>query len=433
MSRMRSIIFTLCSVSIFTSIYAGNTADANAAQEQALEQQEPDTASKAASTQEVKPKTPPAPKEEPKTEPKAKPDEQPQNKATDDAKEVTEKESVKEEVKSAPQEQPAQDEAVEEEEEEDEEPSAAPDELKGEKVVVLKPTKEESVPSPPEPASEPMVEDLEIVEPQGIDTVDINEPEGNWLFKRIWWEKSKDLFGKIRDYVDKIVESRMHFFEERVKLDRDRLDPFYVSIGLDQGALKQQVDHLLSVVQEKRDQDGVLDEQKLELYNVLTENKVTLNQLHEAVLDIQRIDSSLDKSLQILMEQINLARAYEREAWQLLNQIAEELSDKKAREDYYAIATIWRNVKKVGAYIKGPFSDHFVLLAKSTVQRIDQIQDIQELLKEKGVELSKQEEQLHQHYCEPEEDEDLEEVEEPVAPVGWFDWIWQTVTGWFTW
>ena len=430
MSRMRTIIFMLGSISIFMAIHAGDAPNEEATKEEVTEQKQQDIAPEVAPKQEEKkPEAPPAPEEEPEAEPEA----QPQDEPTDAVEEVTE-ELVPEAVEPAPPEQPKAAEITEEAQIEtpEIEPTVTPDESEEEKVAVLGPKQEESVPLPPEPAEEPIVEDLEVVEPQGIDTVDIDDPEGNWLFKRIWWEKGKELFSKILDYVDKIVESRMHFFEERVKLDRDRLDPFYVAIGLDQGALMQQVDYLLDVLKRERERDGVLNEQELELYNVLTEEKVTLNQLHEAVIDIQRVDSGLDRSLQILMEQINLARAYEREAWQLLNRIAEELNDKKAREHYYAIATIWRNVKEIGAYITGPFAKHFVRLASSTVQRIDQIQDTLELLKEKGVELSKEGEALQQP-CDLEDDEDIEEEEEPAAPVGWFDWIWQTVTGWFTW
>lgn len=432
MSRMCTIIFMVCSISIFALIHAGDASDENTTQEQTPEQEQETAPETAPKKEEVKPETQTVPEDEPEVEPEV----QPQDEAVDATEDVTE-ELVSEVVEAAPSEEPKAVDITEEPQIEtpETESAATPDEFEGEKVVVLEPAEEESVPLPPEPAEEPMVEDLEAVEPQGIDTVDINEPEGNWLFKRIWWEKSKDLFGKIRDYVDKIVESRMHFFEERVKLDRDQIDPFYVKIGLDQGALMYQVDHLHVELQKKREREGMLEGEDLKFYNVLTENKVTLDQLHEAVLDIQRVDSSLDQSLQILMEQVNLARAYEGEAWQLLNQIAEELSDKKAREDYYAIATIWRNVKEIGAYITGPFAQHFVHLAESTVQRIKQIEDSLELLKEKGVEISKQEEQFHQP-CELEDDGDIEEEEEeeePAAPVGLFAWVWQTVTGWFTW
>ena len=43
----------------------------------------------------------------------------------------------------------------------------------------------EHVQIPQEPSEE---EEIEI---KGIDTVNVNEPKGNWLYKRIWWEKAE--------------------------------------------------------------------------------------------------------------------------------------------------------------------------------------------------------------------------------------------------
>lgn len=287
---------------------------------------------------------------------------------------------------------------------------------------------QEAPPAPTSPKSS--TQETEAMEPEGIDTVNIEEPKGNWLFKRIWWEKSKDLFGKIRDRVDKIVESRMHFFEERVKLDRDRLDPFYVTIGLDQGELTELVDSLLTRLQTEREHEGVLDEHELRQYNVLVEEKNTLQQLQDAVQEVQQLNRGLDDALKNLMNQINQARTYERDAWQLLNEIAEELSDKKAREHYYAIATMWRNVKEIGNYIVGPFAQHFVQLASSIVQRSDQIKNAIDVLKAKGITLQKE---LEQPAKIAEKDEEEQEITESTEPAGWIQWMKESITGWFSW
>ncbi len=259
-------------------------------------------------------------------------------------------------------------------------------------------------------------------EPEGIHTVDINEPEGNWLFKRIWWEKSKDLFGKIREYVDKIVESRMHFFEERVKLDRGYLDPFYVEVGLDQGGLTEMANHLIGLLKMDRADTGMLPAHELEQYNLLLEEKAKVEQLRMAVADVQKLSVSLDDALKNLMDQINRTRAYERQAWQLLNEIAQELSDKKAREHYYEIATLWRNVKDIGNYIVGPFSAHFIELGTTLVERTKEIRATMATFKEKGIELQKKVEAERESACKKNED-DEEDEELYVPKVGWIAWI----------
>jgi hypothetical protein len=266
----------------------------------------------------------------------------------------------------------------------------------------------------------------------GIDTVDINEPEGNWLFKRIWWEKSKELFGKIRDRVDKIVESRMHFFTERVKLDRNVLDPFYVNIGLNQGALRESISHLLEILKSEREQDGILEPDELEMFNTLIEEKSVLEKVNESVMSIQQLDASLDEALNKLMEQINLARSYERESWQLLNGIAEELNDKKAREHYYTIATLWRNVKEIANYIEGPFAQHFIKLASLSIENVQSISEAVAALEEKGIEIKKRVEPK-KDIADQSDDEDESYDEQPKQEIGWSTWLWQKVTEWFSW
>src|ERR1700733_9711008 len=71
--------------------------------------------------------------------------------------------------------------------------------------------------------------------PVGIDTVSLEDPQGNWLFKRIWWERAEERYEKIRLLVDAIWESRTIFFIKRNELDRNVLDPFYLNIGVSQG------------------------------------------------------------------------------------------------------------------------------------------------------------------------------------------------------
>lgn len=259
----------------------------------------------------------------------------------------------------------------------------------------------------------------EVQDVQGLHTVGKNDPEGNWLFKRIWWEKSKNIYGKMRDRVDKIVESRMHFFKERVKLDSQYTDPFYANIGFDQGVLTEMVNHLLELIKIDRAQVAALSAKELEQYNMLMEEKNKLAALQAAVSDVKQLDDALDDALQNLMQQVNLARSYERQAWQLLEAIAEELSDKKAREHYYVVATLWRNVKNIGNYIIGPFSQHFFEVGTKVVQQIKAVEDLIAELKIKGVEFNKQVE-AENKTCSVQEDQDPEEQEEPVQKTEWF-------------
>jgi hypothetical protein len=132
------------------------------------------------------------------------------------------------------------------------------------------------------------------------------------------------------------------------------------------------------------------------------------------------------------MEQINLARSYERESWQLLNGIAEELNDKKAREHYYTIATLWRNVKEIANYIEGPFAQHFIKLASLSIENVQSISEAVAALEEKGIEIKKRVEPK-KDIADQSDDEDESYDEQPKQEIGWSTWLWQKVTEWFSW
>lgn len=286
------------------------------------------------------------------------------------------------------------------------------------------------LPQAPQPITPADLEE-KVIEPKGIDTVDLKEPEGNWLFKRIWWEKSKEIFGKIRERVDKIVESRMHFFKERVKLDREILDPFYVEIGLDQGALQESTNNMLELLKKDQEEHGVLSETAQERLAAVQEEKAAITKLGESAKNVRELDQKMDDALEQLMTQINLARAYESEAWQRLDRIAEELNDKKAREDYYAIASLWRNVKEISNYIQGAFAQYFIQLAQASVQNVKNIRSIADLLEKKGIDLK---ERIELTLAEDEKKAEEEEEEEwPKRVPGWGEWLWNMITAPFSW
>ena len=52
-------------------------------------------------------------------------------------------------------------------------------------------------------------------EMKSIDTMDLEQPEGNWLNKRIWWERAKDKYKECREVFEAIFASRMSFLEKR--------------------------------------------------------------------------------------------------------------------------------------------------------------------------------------------------------------------------
>ena len=64
-------------------------------------------------------------------------------------------------------------------------------------------------------------------EMKSIDTIDLAQPEGNWLNKRIWWERAKDKYKECREVFEAIFASRMGYLEKRSEVEKTVLDPFY--------------------------------------------------------------------------------------------------------------------------------------------------------------------------------------------------------------
>lgn len=283
------------------------------------------------------------------------------------------------------------------------------------------------LPEPPKPVvltpeqQKQAAAEVEQGEIEGIDTVDLDSAEGNWLFKKIWWEKSNNLYGKIRATVDQIAEARMHFYTEHMRIDRDLLDPFYTSVGFDQGQLTEIADTLLTQLEKKRQKKGSFDEQELEYYTTVANAKTTIEGFMAAVQSIGQLSNDLRDALVKLVEQLNRVRSYDSEAWRLLQLIALELNDKKAREYYYGVLTQWENIKSIDAYIVGPYSDHFGELVQALQTQTKTIKEALDDLKDKGIKFGI----AVQEHLETHEKAEAESKQAKPAPKkGWFDWLW---------
>lgn len=229
----------------------------------------------------------------------------------------------------------------------------------------------------------PSPEDQEL----GIDTVDLQDPSGNWLYKRIWWEKAESRYDKIKTAVNTILDSRMYFFEQRVNLDRSLFDPFYISLGLSRGELQESVVYLIEQLNNSGTHKQSKEQEKKSVISLLLSEQKNIETLQQQVEAISKIDHAIDEALTKLMNQINLSRTYEQEAWQYLRSIAQELSDKAARDHYYAMDTSWKNIKNIQRYIEGEFASHFNALVSEAKKQTELVSQSVKQLKEKGIDL----------------------------------------------
>lgn len=233
-------------------------------------------------------------------------------------------------------------------------------------------------------------------EPIGIDTIHLQEPQGNWLFKRIWWERAQQRYEKIRVLVDQIWEMRVGFFLNRSEVDRTKLDPFYLFIGFEQGAVQEELNDLIEKLAQEEQATGILDTEEKTLLLDIQEQKKILEGLRSDIGLISQLDHSIDESLERLMEQINRVRVYERDSWNYFKEIAQVLSDTKARELYYKMDTSWRNIKDIYKYLQNDFLAHFQDIINKLNTELVRVRTLVAGLKEKGFDLKKQSELLKQ-------------------------------------
>ncbi len=215
----------------------------------------------------------------------------------------------------------------------------------------------------------------------GLDTVDLEDPQGNWLFKRVWWERAEQKYEQIRAVVTQIMEQRSGFFVKRADLDKKVLDPFYINVGFRLGELLQKLNDMLAEIKEKTE----LQKSDVQTFENLEKEKKELEDLRAEVEKVNKQDEAVNKALLQFVDQINKLRHYEQQAWQDFKDIARVLDDKKARELFYRIDNAWQNIQKIQEYVEQTFSSSFELLVTDVTKQIDRIQGTVQELKERGI------------------------------------------------
>ena len=225
-------------------------------------------------------------------------------------------------------------------------------------------------------------------EMMSIDTMDLDQPEGNWLNKRIWWERAKDKYKECREVFEAIFASRMGYLEKRSEIEKMVLDPFYRAIGLEQADLKDVLDDLISIIEEERQaREGNLDEKARAFRETVSSAKKDIEQLKLDIDAVSNIDNAVDTAVNKLNDKINEAQKFEQSAWDEFDAIARELSDKRAYERYYVIDGIHKNLKELQKYINGEFSTYFEGLVKAAQEKTDRAKKEVKALKDQGIDV----------------------------------------------
>lgn len=299
-----------------------------------------------------------------------------------------------------------------------------------------------AVPEPAQPTPPAPVEGQE--ELIGFDTIDEKEPSGNWLVKRIYWEKAQNKYEQIKGVFDQVLDSRIPFMKRRTVIDREILEPLYISAGLDQEEIASILEEFNTLVGIDQEKHAHLDERAKKMQIAAIEEKKILEQLQKDVVDLDKYSQALDKFLDKLIEQVGLGRAAEKEAWKTYKDIGNELNDKKARELYESMITPFTRLTNIQQYINGVFKQEFDKVESVIQEYATRIKNAIQSLKEKGVDLkafSKQIDEKLRHeeakVCETKEPEEAEGLFGMIA--SWWNsfveglvGIYDSIMGYFT-
>ncbi len=227
-----------------------------------------------------------------------------------------------------------------------------------------------------------------------VDTFE-QEGSGNWLLKRVWWEKTEAVYENIKQVFNEIMSARMDYISQRNRLDRE-LDVSYGQIGLEEGELQDIIDYCLDFAKKEKPEQGFSDKQEEDLYNALQHKQHDLDQIKLDLKALQAVDQKIDEALDTLFKQIDVANQYEQKAWDNFKDIARELNDKIARKSYYETEGLLKDIQNVHSYITSQFSSYFSQTLQTARTHSQSISSQVQALKQAGVDLKKQASALEQ-------------------------------------
>lgn len=250
-----------------------------------------------------------------------------------------------------------------------------------------------------------------------VDTINAKSG-GNWLLKRVWWEKTEEIYEQIKEVFNRVMDTRMRFISDYNKLNRS-LDIFYNEVGIEQGPLRDLLSHAQDLMDKEAKEQGYLNKKEQAFVFKLKGKERDLEQLKLDVKAIQELDAKLDEAFEMLFKQIDVCNQYEQKAWDNFKEIARELNDKEARKLYYDTEGLYNDIKKVSEYISGAFASYFDQTIQSAHDHTSKISSQMNALKNEGVDLVKQAEILEKDEV-PEAKKTVKQTKQKLQPKGWW-------------
>ncbi len=210
------------------------------------------------------------------------------------------------------------------------------------------------------------------------------DDSGNWVLKRVWWEKAEDAFGHIMAYNSQVQDQQQLFFSARHDLEK-QLEVDRQKLGLPLEDLVKVVDHLLVMAGQAG--NNLPENVSNQFVNTVVDNKSKLVALQAELNLMQKIDADQDSLMLQVVDQVQKCADYESKAWVDFKQIGRVLDDHKAQDLYQHVDSYQKNIQVVLKYLKGELYSVFTKYSQHATQKLISIDKMMQDLKGAGIDL----------------------------------------------
>jgi hypothetical protein len=219
----------------------------------------------------------------------------------------------------------------------------------------------------------------------GLDTINVDS-SGNWLEKRIWYQKAEQLFEVIRMNLQKAADLRMKFVNE-VNHVGHQIDEFYETISFAKGEIDAMLEAVLQAVENQEQvRGGDLSSSERSLKAKVQDDQKQFQSLSSDLKLIDDLDEQCDKTMMKAFKEIDACRGLETRSWNNFKEIGLELDDKKARVLYYEMENCHKNIEQKMTYLSQNLLPYLQnQLVTKVTDTMTQIKTASQALETKGV------------------------------------------------
>jgi hypothetical protein len=210
---------------------------------------------------------------------------------------------------------------------------------------------------------------------------------GNWLQKRVYYQKASDLYEEIQAQVALAEDTRLNFLTEIHSL-HTLIDDFYQTVSFNQGQIKTLLDSYTTALSNEALRDGDLTQDELAMQQTIIAEQAQVTEIGETISIVSELDEKIDEVMQLVFTTIDTCRSYQSQSWNNFKDITQSLDDQKARTLYYEMENHSDNIAQQITYLNSTlFSFLKTTLGGQIKTNINSIESALESLQVKGVNL----------------------------------------------